>query len=183
MHPLSDPLEQLSRADRRRWRQDGRRVQQAYEASQLRVLRSMAAARAEVSGLSTAERALRFERVGGSDWVGWPAPGWRGQAPVDWRGLVQRTGPPHPRAVAVELFVDGRRLVGRASVAAWASLEAAIARGPVQLDGAGRYGPFWTLTFEGRDGPLVVLANRVALLPSAGEVADRPRVPARQLAG
>jgi hypothetical protein len=146
MHPLHDPLEQLSRADRRRWRQDGRRVQQAYEASQLRALRGLAATHAEVCCLST-----------------------------------EGPEPAFPRAVAVELFVGGRRLVGRASVAAWASLAAALARGPVQLGGAGRYGPFWTLTFEGRGGPLVVLANRVALLPSAGEVADRPRAPERQL--
>jgi hypothetical protein len=149
MHPFPDPLEQLSRADRRRWRQESRRVQQAHEASQLRALRSLAATRASVCCISTVERAE----------------------------------PDYPRAGAVELLVGGRRLVGRASLVALTSLEAAIARGPVQIGGAGRYGPFWTLTFEGPDRPLVVLADRVALLPSAGEVADRPLAPGRQLAG
>src|ERR1700722_13306553 len=135
MHPLPDPLEHLSRADRRRWRQEGRRVQQAYEASQLRVLRSLAATQSEVCCIST----------------------------------IERSEPTHLRAAAVELLVGGRRLVGRASAVAVASLEAAIARGPVRIGGAGRYGPFWTLTFEGPGRPLVVLADQVALLPSAGE--------------
>jgi hypothetical protein len=156
MHPLPDPLEQLSRADRRRWRQESRRVQQAYEASQLQALRGLAASGAGVGCLSTIERA---------------------------EPTYLQAGPTYPQAGPVELLVDGRRLVGRASVAALATLEAAIARGPVQIGGAGRYGPFWTLTFEGPDRPLVVLADQVALLPSAGEVAARPRLPGRQLAG
>jgi hypothetical protein len=176
IHSLADPLEQLSRADRRRWRQDGRRVQQAYEASQLRVLRSLAATHAEVGCLATVEGAVRSEQLDRFEWAGRRAPGWRlWEAQLDRRGGVERPERAYPLAVAVECFVGGRRLVGRASDSAWASLEAAMARGPVQLGGAGRYGPFWTLTFEGRAGPLVVLANRVALLPSPGEVADRPR--------
>jgi hypothetical protein len=116
--------------------------------------------------IDQAERSDRFDRFDGA-----ARPDGRG-----WRSS-------RPRAVPVELLVGGRRLVGRASEAALAGLGAAIARGPVRIGGAGRYGPFWTLTFEGHGRPLVVLADQVALLPSAGEVADGPRLPERQLAG
>jgi hypothetical protein len=177
MHPLPDPLEQLSRADRRRWRQESRRVEQAYEAAQLQALRGLAASGAGVRCLSTIDRAEPTYPQAGPTYPQ-AGPTYPQAGPT-----YPQAGPTYPQAGAVELLVDGRRLVGRASAAALASLEAAIARGPVRIGGAGRYGPFWTLTFEGPDRPLVVLADRVALLPSAGEVAARPRLPGRQLAG
>src|ERR1700690_1450243 len=94
MHPLADPLQQLSRADRRRWRQDGQRVQQAYEASQLRVLRSLAATHAEVGCLAAVEGVVRSERVDQFDRAGRRAPGRRlWEAQVDRRGGVERPAP------------------------------------------------------------------------------------------
>ncbi len=71
-----------------------------------------------------------------------------------------------------------RRLVGRVSAEAEASLAEAIRSGPVRLVGAGRYGPYWTLNFQAAREVLIVLADRVALWAGAGDPPGRRRVPA-----
>jgi hypothetical protein len=77
----------------------------------------------------------------------------------------------------VDLIVGSRRLTGRMPKTARVALDAAIASGPVRLASAGRYGPYWTLTFAGRGAPLVVLVARLSvsgLAGGAGDAADRP---------
>jgi hypothetical protein len=90
---------------------------------------------------------------------------------------------PCPPVECVELTIGSRRLVGRISAAARAALHSAVESGKVQLGGAGRYGPYWTLTFEGRGAPLVVLADRLLLLGNAGGAAGPLAAPVQQLAG
>jgi hypothetical protein len=142
----ADPLEQLSRAERRRWYRAGRRIQQAHERQQLGVLRAVAATAAELHDVST----------------------------VDGDGV--ETGP-------VVFTVGERRLLGRVSVVARSGLERAMRSGPVRLGGAGRYGPYWTLSFTGIGAPLVILAARVVLLPRANGSASDHHGPVLALAG
>jgi hypothetical protein len=136
----SDPLEQLSRADRRRWRRLDRHARQVLEAQQLALIRGLALSGAGV------------ESVG----------------PVE--------GPQFP-ICAVEFTIGGRRLTGRMPKTARVALQAALAFGPVQLASAGRYGPYWTLTFAGRGAPLVVLVAQLSVsgpAGGAGHATDRP---------
>jgi hypothetical protein len=85
-------------------------------------------------------------------------------------------GPQFP-ICAVEFTVGGRRLTGRMPKTARVALNAALAFGPVQLASAGRYGPYWTLTFAGPGAPLVVLVAQLSVsgpAGGAGHTADRP---------
>jgi hypothetical protein len=63
----------------------------------------------------------------------------------------------------LDLAVGSWRLVGRVPTRAGATLAAAVASGPVWLAAAGRYGPYWTLTFGGRGAPLALLVNRLVV--------------------
>jgi hypothetical protein len=93
---------------------------------------------------------------------------------------VQSVGPvegPQFPICAVEFTVGGRRLTARMPKTARVALHAALALGPVQLASAGRYGPYWTLTFAGRGAPLVVLVAQLSVsgpAGGAGHVADQP---------
>ena len=70
----------------------------------------------------------------------------------------------------VEMIIDGRRLrawrVYRPTLAALK--EALTSLATVPLLGVGRYGPYWVLTFKLATEPLVVLADRLTLLPDWG---------------
>jgi hypothetical protein len=142
----ADPLERLSRADRRRWRRLDRRARQVLEAQQLALIRRLAVSGAEV------------ESVGPIDGSEWPACG-------------------------VELTVGSRRLTGRMPKTARVALNAAVASGPVQLASAGRYGPYWTLTFAGRGAPLVVLMAHLSVSGPAGGAGDAASLPVEELVG
>ena len=81
---------------------------------------------------------------------------------------VSPVGDGSPWVQVMELSVGGWRLVGRVPTRAGAVLEAALGTGPVLLTTAGRYGPYWTLGFGGP--PLVLLVNRLTVLPADGGV-------------
>jgi hypothetical protein len=83
----------------------------------------------------------------------------------------------------VELTLDRRRVVGRVAALACAALVAALEAGPVQLAATGRYGPFWTLTFEGQSAPLVLLVDRLGVFGRSGGAGGEVSRPARRLAG
>ena len=141
-HPL-DPLDRLSRVDRRRWRRLDRQAQAVLDAQQLRRLQALAACRARVETVSFVEDRSPWVRV-------------------------------------VELGVGRWRLVGRVPARAGAMLEAALGAGPVSLTAAGRYGPYWTLGF-GR--PMLLLVNRLTVLPADGGVSSAARGPGLALVG
>ncbi len=72
----------------------------------------------------------------------------------------------------VEMIIDGRRLrAWRAYRPAVAALKEALASiASVPLAGVSRYGPYWVLTFKLAAEPLVVLVDRLTLLPDWGGV-------------
>ena len=73
----------------------------------------------------------------------------------------------------VVLRVGERRLgLSRVQAAVWETLRQATNDGEITLVGAGRYGNYWVLQFAGPGAPLAVLAERVRLLPDAGEAVD-----------
>jgi hypothetical protein len=129
----TDPLDGLSRSERRRWRADSRRVAREHEAAQLAALRGLAEAGCPVTGMVTADFAL---------------------------GLG---GP-------VEMIIDGRRLrAWRAYRPAVAALKDALSTiAHVPLAGVSRYGPYWVLTFKLAAEPLVILVDRLTLMPDWG---------------
>jgi hypothetical protein len=71
------------------------------------------------------------------------------------------------QAVSAELVIGGRRVqigcMHRGTAGALARAVAGTA--PVLLLAAGRYGPYWVLTFGLAAAPLPVLANRLVVLP------------------
>jgi hypothetical protein len=71
---------------------------------------------------------------------------------------------------SVEIFIEGRRLrAGRVYRPAVATLKEALGSiASVPLTAVGRYGPFWVLTFKLATEPLVVLVDRLTLLPEWG---------------
>jgi hypothetical protein len=71
---------------------------------------------------------------------------------------------------SVEMIIEGRRLrVGRVYRPAVATLKEALGSiASVPLTAVGRYGPFWVLTFKLATEPLVVLVDRLTLLPEWG---------------
>jgi hypothetical protein len=167
--PRPHPLERLSWLERRQWQRDRRRVDRAYEADQLRILRRVAA---------TAGRVYSVVPVAPAP-SAWSIP--RTDAIVTAAGASQVPPPPAPlpsplalpipssgsraQARAIELTVGERHLVGRISGDAEADLVAALLQGPVHLVDVGRYGPFWTFAFQWDSAYLVVLASGVTLLP------------------
>ena len=88
-----------------------------------------------------------------------------------------------PWVTVLALGVGGWRLVGR--VAAWAGavLEAAVASGSVQVVAAGRYGPYWTLSFNGREAPVTLLVSHLILSEVHGGVGYGVRWPDLERAG
>lgn len=70
----------------------------------------------------------------------------------------------------VEMIISGRRLriarMPRRAVAALREAMSTIALVP--LTAVGRYGPYWVLTFKTTTEQLVVLADRLTLLPDWG---------------
>ena len=70
----------------------------------------------------------------------------------------------------VEIIISGRRLrVARMPLRAVAALRDAISTiAAVPLTAVGRYGPYWVLTFRLATEPLVVLADRLTVLPEWG---------------
>jgi hypothetical protein len=79
-------------------------------------------------------------------------------------------------AAAAEFFIDGRRIraapVHRPTLSA---LTQALAGTPaIPLLAAGRYGPYWVLTFDLTAAPLVVLAGRLSILPASPPAQPRP---------
>ncbi len=155
---LPDPLDRLSRVERYRWRRNARTAERAHEAEQLGALRVLAVDRTEVHPVVAA------------------GPG---------RSLAGSSFTASPSAGAVEAIIGERRLVaGRVSRAAWATLmAAATGPEPVRLVGAGRYGPYWTLIFEGPGARLVVLANRLVLARRASQGGSDVSRPVLQLVG
>lgn len=148
---VRDPIEQLSRAERRGWRLAARRAQKDHEADQLATLQGFVAAGTAVTGLvSSASSTLLTE--------------------------------------SVEMVIDGRRIqahrVHRPTLAALKEALASIATVP--LAAAGRYGPYWVLTFRTAAEPLVVLVDRLTILPDWGGGSGRmsaPTGPVMALAG
>ena len=124
-----DPLDCLSRSERRSWRRAELRLRSDHDAGQLAMLRAIAAAGGGLTGL-----------------------------------LCQVGGGP---ATAAEFVVAGTRIqVGRAHRLTLAALSEALASArAVPLLAAGRYGPYWVLTFGRPDGPLAVLADKLTIIP------------------
>jgi hypothetical protein len=71
------------------------------------------------------------------------------------------------QAVSAELVIGGRRVqIGRMHRGTVGALAGAVAgTAPVPLLAAGRYGPYWVLTFGLAAAPLPVLADRLVVLP------------------
>jgi len=152
---LPDPVEQLSRVERRRWLQQMRQAQRAHEADQLAILHGLAAELAELGSVSTTDQ----HQV---------------------QGVTSAAAGPVEAVIG-----ERHLIAGRVSRAAWATLEAAVGkgRGPVRLVGAGRYGPYWTLMFEAGLARLIVLADRVVLIQRGTRGASETTPPVLQLAG
>jgi hypothetical protein len=156
------PLERLTWSDRLRWARERRQILRAVDAFQLQILRSAADRGTEVYSVV--------------------APYLPDPRPTDCRW-------PGARLRAVEVALGERRLAGRVSSEALVRMETAVRAGRVRLVGAGRYGPYWTFVFDcleprGHAGEsLVVLADRVVLLPGAGGTATDRRAPALQFGG
>jgi hypothetical protein len=70
-------------------------------------------------------------------------------------------------AAPAEFVIDGKRIrAGRVRRLTLSALAQALASMPtVALQAAGRYGPYWVLTFESAAAPLVVLVDKLAILP------------------
>ena len=83
------------------------------------------------------------------------------------------------------MIIDGRRLrawrVYRPALTALREALSTIANVP--LAGAGRYGPYWVLTFKLAAEPLVVLVDRLTLLPERGGSSAWASLPVGPLAG
>jgi len=81
----------------------------------------------------------------------------------------------------VEMIIAGRRLraarMSRRAVSAMREAVSAVAAVP--LTRVGRYGPYWVLTFRTAADPLVVLADRLTLLPEWGGPGGRTPSPTR----
>ena len=106
------------------------------------------------------------------------------QALAECRARVASVSPVEagsPWVRVVEIAVESWRLVGRIPARAGAVLEAALGAGPVSLTTAGRYGPYWTLGFGGP--PLVLLVDRLMVLPADGGVSSAARGPGLALVG
>jgi hypothetical protein len=71
------------------------------------------------------------------------------------------------QATAAEFEIAGARIqVGRAHRPTVGALNEALASAlAVPLLAAGRYGPYWVLTFGQPDGPLAVLADNLTIIP------------------
>jgi hypothetical protein len=90
---------------------------------------------------------------------------------------------------SVEMIIDGQRVRGarvhRPTAAALREALASIANVP--LAAATRYGPYWVLTFKTATEPLVVLIDRLTILPDWGGGGhgrgQDPTRPVFQLAG
>jgi hypothetical protein len=85
----------------------------------------------------------------------------------------------------VEMIIDGRRLrAGRVYRPAVTALREALATiANVPLAGASRYGPYWVLTFKLATEPLVMLVERLTLLPDRGGSSTWTSVPTGPLVG
>ncbi len=145
---ILDPLDGLSRSERREWRAAARRGQREHEAEQLAALQGLAQTGTPVTGMITGPTSLGF-------------------------------------CDPVEMIIDGRRLragrVYRPAVAALRDALSTIANVP--LAGASRYGPYWVLTFKLATEPLVMLVDRLTLLPDRGGSSTWTSAPAGPLAG
>ncbi len=67
-----------------------------------------------------------------------------------------------------------RWVLGRVCAEVEASLAQAIRSGPIRFVGVGRYGTYWTLSFRTALEALIVLADRVVLLPASGGLPGDP---------
>ena len=147
-NPTLDPLDRLSRSDRRDWRAAARRAQREHEAEQLAALQGLAQTGCHVTGMITGDSASGF-------------------------------------CAPVEMIIDGRRLrAWRAYRPALAALREALTNiAHVPLASASRYGPYWVLTFKLATEPLVLLVDRLTLLPDRGGFQTRAPAPSGPLAG
>jgi hypothetical protein len=70
-------------------------------------------------------------------------------------------------ATSAEFVIAGKRIrAGRVRRLTLSALAQALASMPaVALQTASRYGPYWVLTFESATAPLVVLVDKLAILP------------------
>jgi hypothetical protein len=70
-------------------------------------------------------------------------------------------------ATSAEFVIAGKRIrAGRVHRLTLSALAKAVASMPtVALQTAGRYGPYWVLTFESATAPVVVLVDKLAILP------------------
>lgn len=151
-----DPIDRLSRNERRSWRAIERRARREHEAEQMAVLRSLAATGVGVTGLRTPE-------------LDDAAPNRKST----------ESGTP------VEMIINGRRLrAGRVQRRTLSSLREALSGiATVPLTAVGRYGPYWVLTFKVATEYLVVLADQLTLLPDWGGPGGRSNAPTAPLAG
>jgi hypothetical protein len=131
---IEDPIERLSRRERRVWVRSERRVRREHEAFQLAALKDMA----QTGGVVT--RMLDGGEAG-----------------------TNLTG-------SVEMIIQGRRLrAGRVYRPALGAMKEALGSiASVPLTAVSRYGPYWVLTFKLATEPLVLLADRLTLLPEWG---------------
>jgi hypothetical protein len=85
----------------------------------------------------------------------------------------------------VEMIINGRRLrAWQAYRPALAALRDALTNiANVPLAGASRYGPYWVLTFKLATEPLVLLVDRLTLLPDRGGLQTFGPAPSGPLAG
>ncbi len=147
-NPTLDPLNRLSRSDRREWRAAARRAQREHEAEQLAALQGLAETGSQVTGMITGDSTFGF-------------------------------------CTPVEMIIDGRRLrAWRAYRPALAALREALTNiANVPLASASRYGPYWVLTFKLATEPLVLLVDRLTLLPDRGGMQTLAPAPCGPLAG
>jgi hypothetical protein len=147
-NPPLDPLNRLSRSERREWRAAARRAQREHEAEQLAALQGLAQIGSQVTSMITGESAFGF-------------------------------------CTPVEMIIDGRCLrAWRVYRPALATLrEALTSIANVPLAGASRYGPYWVLTFKLATEPLVLLVDRLTLLPDRGGFHTRAPAPTGPVVG
>lgn len=83
---------------------------------------------------------------------------------------VNSTDSPSGIASSLEIVIEGRRLraarVCRPTMAVLKEALSSITHVP--LSGVSRYGPYWVLTFKLATEPLVMLVDRLTLLPDWG---------------
>jgi hypothetical protein len=84
-------------------------------------------------------------------------------------GLSSPGGSSRWSVAPVEMVIEGRRLRARVHRPALQGLKEALSSlASVPLAGVTRYGPYWVLTFKLAAEPIVLLADRLTILPEWG---------------